>query len=97
MTEFTYRALCICGKRFETETPEGELISCPACHAVRPAVAEPVDEIWWAWCILQPLNRKMLGLRPVYSPTPTAPVSPVGPPPRRMSSLADAAVPLGRE
>jgi len=80
---FTYRAKCECGARLETVVPESEPVSCPICHAVRAAVAEPVDEAWWRWFILQPLNRKMLGLPPVYSPPPTAPVKPAPPAPKR--------------
>jgi hypothetical protein len=83
VTEPTYRARCVCGHRFETETAEGGLVACAACHAVRPAEAEPVDDVWWAWWIVQPLNRRMMHLPPVHSPTPTAPVKAAPPAPKR--------------
>jgi len=82
VTEPTYRARCDCGHRFETETAEGELVCCPSCHAVRAAVAEPVDEAWWRHFVAQPLNRRMLGLRPAYAP-PTAVVKAATPAPKR--------------
>jgi len=83
VTEPTYRARCDCGHRFETETAEGELVACAACHAVGAAKAEPLDDCWWTLFILQPLNRKMMHLPAVYSPTAAAPAKPIPTAPQR--------------
>ncbi len=49
MLDYEYRALCPCGQRHVTKTIEGESVCCPKCRMISPAVAEPCDELWWAW------------------------------------------------
>ena len=92
---FTFRHRCPeCGERFAVRILEGDLTSCSKCNAVCPAVPEPCDEHWWTWFVAQPLNRKMLGLPPLYvaeeaprAPSRTRPV-------KEPRKIADAGVPL---
>jgi len=87
---YIFRHKCPCGQRFVVHVLEGESVACPKCNAVCPAVPEPCDEHWWAYFVAQPLNRKMLGLPPLY----VAEEAPKPRPVKEPRKIADAGVPL---
>ena len=89
-----FRHRCPCGERFAVRVPPASPVACRKCTIVSFATPEPCDEHWWTWFVAQPLNRKMLGLPPLYvaeeaprAPSRTRPV-------KEPRKIADAGVPL---
>jgi len=89
---YVFRHRCVCGERFAVRVPVHAPVSCRKCNIVSFATPEPCDEVWWTWFVAQPLNRKMLGLPPLYVAE-EAP-KPKPRPVKEPRKIADAGVPL---